>query len=161
MVMRKNVIRVAVVGWVVAGAVTATLAFTGHNGGHVTTLSAAQISTQLGLGENVTEVVYNDKTDPNGLMGRQGQYTSKVSWEPKGASADEISVAERGSSIEVFSSAHDAQGRYDYLQSFNSAAFLADGYDYVAGSALLRLNKSYTPAEAHDLENWFHAAAGR
>jgi hypothetical protein len=158
--MRKNVIRAAVVVWVAVGAVTATLAFTGHDGGHVTTLSAAQISTQLGLG-NVTETVYNAKTDINGLLGRQGQYTSKVNWEPTGASSDEIDVASRGSSIEVFPSTHDAQARYDYLQAFNGAAFLADGYDYVAGSALLRLNKNYTPAEAHEIENWFRAAAGR
>jgi hypothetical protein len=160
MVMRKNVIRVAVVGWVAAGAVTATLAFTGHDGGHVTTLSAAQISTQLGL-RNVTEIIYNEKTDINGLMGRQGEYTSKVNWEPTGASSDGIYVFNQGSSIEVFPSTHDAQARYDYLQGFNGVPLMADGYDYVAGSALLRLNKSYTPAEAHDIENWFRAAAGR
>jgi hypothetical protein len=151
--MRKNVIRVAVAGWVAAGAVTATLAFTGHDGGHVTTLTAEQIATRLNLGK-VSASAYDAKTDPNGLLGRQGQYTSKVNWGPTGTTDD----ADQRSSIEVFPNVDDAKARFDYVKGF-SDTFIGDGYDYLAGSAVLRLSRSYTPDEAKNIENSFSNAS--
>jgi hypothetical protein len=152
---KKVVITIAVAGWVAVGGVTGALTVAGHGEhGHVTTLTAEQIATRLNLGK-VSASAYDAKTDPNGLLGRQGQYTSKVNWGSIGTTDD----AEQRSSIEVFPNAGDAQARLDYVKGF-SGTFVGDGYDYLTGSALLRLSRSYTPDEAKDIENSFRNATG-
>lgn len=98
-------------------------------------------------------VVYDAKTDPNSLMGRQGEYTSKVEWPPK-PGGDMQSAFD---SIEAFSSLEDAQARLDYLKAFRAP--FGDGYDYLAGTAILRLSAEHTPAEAAVMERAFEAVA--
>ena len=49
-------------------------------------------------------VAYTASTDPNHLLGRQGEYASEVNW---GANQD--------NSIEVFANLADAQARQQYL----------------------------------------------
>jgi hypothetical protein len=55
----------------------------------------------------------------------------------------------------VFASAADAQARERYLSAFRPP--IGDGYDYLAGDALLRLRAENTPAQAHALEARFEA----
>lgn len=62
--------------------------------------------------------VYTASTDPNHLLGRQGEYTSKVEWTTDG----------EDSGIEAFADAADAQLRYVYLRAFRPP--IGDGYDY-------------------------------
>lgn len=93
-------------------------------------------------------VAYTAATDPDHLLGRQGEYTSKVNWGPAG---------QLWSSIEVFPAAADAAAREQYVSSFPPP--IGDGYDFLAGAALLRLADSYTPTQARALEAAFRKAA--
>ena len=68
----------------------------------------------------------------NHLLGRQHEYTSKVKWSVGG--------------IEVFPDAADAQAREKYVQAFTCP--IGDGYDYLDGTALLRLDCALTPSQA-------------
>jgi hypothetical protein len=87
--------------------------------------------------------VYTAVTDPNHLLGRQGEYTSKVEW----------TVGDEDSGIEVFGGASDARLRYIYLRAFRPP--LGDGYDYLYRGAILRLASIYTPAQASALKASF------
>lgn len=90
--------------------------------------------------------VYTDVTDPNHLLGRQGEYTSKVEWVTGG----------EDSGIEAFGDGADAQLRYAYLRMFRPP--IGDGYDYLYRAALLRLASVYTPAQASVLKASFERA---
>lgn len=96
-------------------------------------------------------VVYSATTDPNHLLGRQGEYISKVNW---GGYANNNSQSV-GGSIEVFANVPDAMARLTYLQAFRAP--FGDGYDYMTGTALLRLSNYYTPSQA----DGFHIAFNR
>jgi hypothetical protein len=83
-------------------------------------------------------------TDPNKLLGRQREYTSKVNW--------------KAGSIEVFTGHADAAARGQYLKSFTCP--LGDGYDLLDGAALLRLSCDVTPTQAKAAEKKFRKAVG-
>jgi hypothetical protein len=120
-------------------------------------------------------IVYTAATDPNAELGRQGGYTSKVAWvDRRAVKAYQASQGDLGFSpglpgergdvsngggIEVFPTAAQAQARARYIQGFGP--MLADGYDYTAGGALLRLSKYLTPAQAQAYKADFTAAVGR
>jgi hypothetical protein len=104
---------------------------------------AGAVAQQMGM-KNIT--VYTAVTDPNHLLGRQGEYTSKVEWSADG----EIS------GIEAFADAPDAQLRYAYLRAFRPP--IGDGYDYLYRAAILRLASVYTPAQAEALDASFERA---
>lgn len=112
------------------------------------TLTAEQIAAKMGL-KNV--FAYNAQTDPNQLLGRQGEYTSKLNW--GGATSDESN-----NSIEVFAATADAQARYEYLQGFRPP--FGDGYDHLNGVYLLRLSSDWTPAQAAQIKAQFDQAVG-
>jgi hypothetical protein len=108
-------------------------------------------------------IVYTPATDPNHLMGRQGGYTSKVAWQdPRaikagaGSPSSDPGGTEFGGGIEVFSTAAGAQARYQYLRGFQAP--LGDGYDYLSGTAILRLSQYLTPAQARAYKAAFSAA---
>jgi hypothetical protein len=94
--------------------------------------------------KNIT--VYTAVTDPNHLLGRQGEYTSKVEWSAGGET----------SGIEAFADVADAQLRYSYLRAFRPP--IGDGYDYLYRAAILRLASFYTPAQAETLNASFQRA---
>ena len=87
---------------------------------------------------------YTAETDPNKLLGRQREYTSKVNW--------------KAGSIEVFSVHADAAAREQYLENFQCP--FGDGYDYLDGDALLRLACAVTPSQAKSAEKKFRKAVG-
>jgi len=98
-------------------------------------------------------IVYNATTDPNHLLGRQNEYTSKDAWVDSAAVAagagnpsSDPGAIEFGGGIEVFPSVTDAQARLAYLKAFQPP--IGDGYDYLAGPAILRLSNYLTPAQA-------------
>jgi hypothetical protein len=99
-------------------------------------LTASQIATGMDIG---SFTAYTAETDPNHLLGRQREYTSKINWS--------------AGSIEVFSDAADAKARQAYVRAFTCP--LGDGYDYLDGTVLLRLDCSMTPAEAKASEALF------
>jgi hypothetical protein len=110
-------------------------------------------------------IVYNSSTDPNHLLGRQGDYTSKVAWvDPAairagaGNPADDRGGTEFGGGIEVFPDAATARSRYEELKGFKPP--FGDGYDYLVGTAILRLSQFLTPAQARRYEAAFRQMAG-
>jgi hypothetical protein len=119
------------------------------------TASAAALAARLkAAGLPVQQlIVYTPVTDPNHLMGRQGGYTSKVAWQdPRaikagaGSPSSDPGGTEFGGGIEAFSTAADAQARYQYLRGFQPP--FGDGYDYLDGTTVLRLLQYLTPAQA-------------
>jgi hypothetical protein len=105
-------------------------------------------------------IVYTPATDPNHLMGRQGGYTSKVAWQdPRairagaGDPGSDPGGTEFGGGIEVYPTRAGELSRYSYLKSFTAP--IGDGYDYLVGTAILRLSQYLTPAQAqaadHDM----------
>jgi hypothetical protein len=108
--------------------------------------------------------VYNATTDPNHLLGRQGGYTSKVAWvvpaavsAGAGSPSSDPGGTEFGGGIEVFAATADAQSRLDELKAFKPP--LGDGYDYLAGGAVLRLSNYLTPDQAARFRSAFESAA--
>jgi hypothetical protein len=86
-----------------------------HNRPGAARADASQIAQRMGIG-NFT--AYTAATDPNHLLGRQHEYTSKINWE--------------GGSIEVFPNAAYAKGRETYVQAFTCP--FGDGCDYLDGT---------------------------
>lgn len=103
--------------------------------------TATVLAHQLqGKGLTISKLVtYTAATDPNHLLGRNGGYISKVEWSTGG--------------IEVYPDAAGAQARLAYLKSFTPP--LGDGYDYISGDAVLRLDASLTPAQAQQFQKAF------
>jgi hypothetical protein len=122
---------VAVSGWLVFGR--------GSSGSAKPAATASELARAMGIAKFTA---YTASTDPNHLLGRQHEYTSKVSWASAG--------------IEVFSDQADASARKAYLGNFTCP--LGDGYDYLDGSSLLRLGCSVTPKQAKDAEAVFRKA---
>nr|BBH87841.1 hypothetical protein KTC_25920 [Thermosporothrix sp. COM3] len=104
----------------------------------------------LKIGESFT---YTEENDPNKLLGRPGQYTSKVNFKDTSLEATtnsgaEISIDE-GGSIEVFENEQTAQKRFQYLQALSqSGSALFAEYEYIHGSVILRVSKTFTPTQA-------------
>jgi hypothetical protein len=117
-------------------------------------------------GLHVTKVtVYTETSDPNHLMGRQGGYTSKTAWvDPQavkagaGSPTGDPGGTEYGGGIEVFPTVASAKTRLVELRSFKPP--FGDGYDYLGGTAILRLSNYLTPAQAHRYDAAFRGAAG-
>jgi hypothetical protein len=120
--------------------------------GAVPASPAAGLIAQLMKIEGI--VRYTALTDPNHLLGRQAEYTSKASW---GRYAHD--TASGGGSIEVFPTVANAQARFAYLKAFQPP--IGDGYDYVTGTAILRLSSDYTPAQAQGLHGSFNHAVSK
>lgn len=108
-------------------------------------------------------IVYTPSTDPNHEMGRQGGYISKVAWQDRraikagaGSPASDPGGTEFGGGIEAFPTAASAQARYEYLRGFQPP--FGDGYDFLDGTAILRLSQYLTPAQARVYKAAFRAA---
>jgi hypothetical protein len=91
--------------------------------------------------------------DPNHLLGRPGQYTSKVTFTDTRIKASDVEGTEkgdveRGGAIEVFGDAAGAQARAKYIQAIAKAMPAVAEYDYVHGSVLVRVSHYLTPAQA-------------
>lgn len=91
--------------------------------------------------------VFTAANDPNSLLGRPHQYTSKATWVdtslPPPSDPTDISA---GGSVETFSSAADLQSRSAYVANIAKTPIFAE-YDYAsaAGLVFLRLSGKLTP----------------
>ncbi|MFE5655721.1 hypothetical protein [Streptomyces sp. NPDC056431] len=99
--------------------------------------------------------VVTEDNDPNNLLGRPNQYTSKITFTDSRIKADDVAGAEPGSlelggAIEVFASAADAQARADYIQKVTKGMPMLVEYDYVSGTVLVRVSHYLTPTQAAD-----------
>jgi hypothetical protein len=128
-------------------------------------------------------IVYTAATDTNGLLGRQGGYTSKTAWVDERAIAgmarrDGETVAweksmlgmvpgekgsgdiKEGGGIEVYPDVGGAQRRTAFLSGL-AGTFIGDGYDYRVGTAILRLSNDLLPAQARAYESIFATVLGQ
>ena len=87
--------------------------------------------------------IYTAATDPNNLLGRPGEYTSKTEWVDSRYALDPDAEV----SVEVFPDAKLAAKRAAYVQSF-MGGILGTEYDYQAGPVLLRVSGKLTPVQA-------------
>jgi hypothetical protein len=107
----------------------------------------------LPIGESVA---YTAENDPNDLLGRPNQYTSKVMFKDTRLNPDPMAKgfdAQNGGSIEVFEDEDDAIARATYLKNVTgSFSFLAE-YSHREGTVLLRLAHRLTPDQAAEYED--------
>lgn len=104
--------------------------------------------TAAKLGGTVTAA-----TDPNHLLGRPNQYTSKVTFTDSRIKAADVEGTqegdvERGGAVEVFATAGDATARAKYIQAVTKSLPALAEYDYVHGTVLVRVSHYLTPEQA-------------
>ncbi|MFD6923218.1 hypothetical protein ACFV99_23825 [Streptomyces sp. NPDC059944] len=93
------------------------------------------------------------ENDPNELLGRPHQYTSKVTFSDSRISADDLTGTDkgdvsRGGAIESFARAADAEARAKYIQSVTKSMSALAEYDYAHGSVVVRVSHYLTPKQA-------------
>ncbi len=118
-------------------------------------MSAAQVVQSFkraGLPIGRTEP-YTETTDPNHLLDRPGQYTSKANFidrrvRGQGSPGPSIDSAQ-GGSVEVFATPTDAATRARYVRTVTQSASALTEYDFLQGRTLLRLSKVLTPTQAN------------
>lgn len=99
-------------------------------------------------------VVYDATNDPNTLLGRPHQYTSKVNFlltSIDRQTQDSIEIDD-GGSVEVFANSDDAAARFKYLDAITASSPLFTEYHYQQGLVLLRLSRELTPDVAAQYE---------
>ncbi|MFJ1652380.1 hypothetical protein ACIOC2_13370 [Streptomyces sp. NPDC088337] len=111
----------------------------------------AQISTKVTSAELFGTIT--EENDPNHLLGRPNQYTSKVTFTDSRLKAADVvgaeeGAVERGGAVEVFADPVDAQARAKYIGSVTKSMPTLAEYDYVHGSILVRVSHYLTPAQA-------------
>lgn len=92
---------------------------------------------------------YDKNSDPNGKLGKEGEYISKTSFSDTRLSAGEGQKAE-GGTIEVFKTAEDAQKRRDYISEVAGDSILMQEYMYLFDTILLRVSNQLSLEEAQD-----------
>ena len=103
-------------------------------------------------------VVYNETTDPNGLLGRPHQYTSKVNFsDPAHKDAD---IASPDNTVEVFQYADDAWKRANVVRDVTKSMPASAEYVYQVSFYVLRLNHDILPEDAAKYEEAFKAIIG-
>ncbi|MFD8420330.1 hypothetical protein [Streptomyces sp. NPDC059466] len=93
------------------------------------------------------------ENDPNKLLGRPNQYTSKITFSDSRISADDVTGTDkgdvsRGGAIEAFSSGADATARAEYIQAVTKGMPALSEYDYVHGTVVVRVSHYLTPKQA-------------
>jgi hypothetical protein len=94
---------------------------------------------------------YTAKNDPNELLGRPNQYSSKVNFKDTRLKTDLIARGfdvQNGGSIEVFENQEDAIARKKYLETVQKGFSPFSEYSYREGNVLLRLSHRLTPEQA-------------
>ncbi|MGW3914209.1 hypothetical protein ACWEBX_22175 [Streptomyces sp. NPDC005070] len=114
------------------------------------------LSTRVGTATLTGTVTAEN--DPNHLLGRPDEYTSKVTFSDSWVQASQVTGAdpgavERGGAIEVFADASDARARADYLRGIAESSPAFAEYDYVHGSVLVRVSRYLTPKQAAQYES--------
>lgn len=93
------------------------------------------------------------ENDSNHLLGRPGQYASKVTFTDSRISKSDTEGfdkgdVELGGAVEVFADAADAKARATYIETVTKSMSALAEYDYVHGTVLVRVSRFLTPAQA-------------
>jgi hypothetical protein len=100
-------------------------------------------------------VNYTAATDRNHLLGRPGQYVSKVNFQDTRIDVkDALGPTDitAGGSIETFDNESDAEHRYDYVHAISTGSSLFAEYEYLRGTVLFRISNLLTPTQAVEYE---------
>ena len=119
-------------------------------------MNAAQITEYLkAQGLPITnEIDYTEENDPNELLGRPNQYTSKVNFADSRITEQyDIENNPVGGSIEVFSNSGDATKRKDYVDAIQSQIGALTQYTYQFDNVLMRVDHELTPTQAAEYES--------
>lgn len=95
--------------------------------------------------DNVRAV--SDATDSNHLLGRPGQYTSKVFFYDRRHPQSKEGGDEGENTIEVFATAEDAKTRHDYIEGVTKGVPMLLQYQLLQGRMLARFDKVLLPGE--------------
>ena len=142
-----------------ASSSTAATSSSGAVESTVASLDAAAVLQKLqAAGLPITDsVVITETNDPNNLIGRPGQYTSKVVFADSrtGVPLDKAKPDNgSGGSVEVFADAAAAKARSEYIQKTLAALGPVAGteYHYLTGTALVRVAGVLPPSQAAQYE---------
>jgi len=100
-------------------------------------------------------VVYDEKTDLNGKLGRPNEYTSKANFSDPAHEDDD--KANPDNTIEVFATEADAKTRADYVESVSKGTAWAQ-YIYQIGVYVIRFDYDVLPSDAQKYEDAFKLA---
>ena len=106
---------------------------------------------------NLTGTV-TTQNDPNHLLGRPNEYTSKITFSDSWVPAVQVTGAdpgavERGGAIEAFANPADAEARAAYIRGVTKSLPALAEYDYVHGSVLVRVSHYLTRKQAAQYES--------
>lgn len=114
-----------------------------------------KIAEQVGAARLGT--VFTESSDPNKLLGRPGQYLSKVSFTDSRIPASDVEGIKetdtlRGGGIEVFETAEQAKKRAESIEQITKGMPALAEYHYVNGGVLVRVSHYLTPSQAANYE---------
>lgn len=120
---------------------------------HALTASSALTKLSAQVGTAKLSGTVTAENDPNHLLGRPNQYTSKVTFTDTRIKKTDLEGTgkgdvERGGAIEVFDSPANAAARAKYIQAVTKSMPALSEYDYVHGTVLVRVSHYLTPAQA-------------
>jgi hypothetical protein len=120
--------------------------------------AAAVLAKLKSAGLPITDsATVTEANDGNHLLGRPGQYVSKVAFADSrvGTPIDQADPGnDAGGSIEVFANASDAQARSDYIQQVleKLGPMAGTEYHYLSGPVLVRVTGDLPPSAAKEYE---------
>lgn len=102
-----------------------------------------------------------EDNDPNGMLGKQGGYTTQVYFssklvdDPYGVLTGDVieDGTDGGGSIEVFSTPEEAKTREEYLAGFDSTGALSSGSHIVVGTCIVRTSSDLKASQQKELQN--------
>lgn len=101
---------------------------------------------------NVGEIeAFDESTDPNGNLGRPGEYISKADFEDM--RLEQYDEYYTGGTIETFENESDCDNRYEYLKAMQDSSLGAFGlnqYMYKYDKAIFRIEYDLTPDQAEE-----------
>lgn len=101
--------------------------------------------------------VITEANDGNHLIGRPGQYTSKVTFTDSRIKAGDVMSNDPtdvgfGGAVEVFANAKDAQTRAAYIQAIVKSMPALLEYDYPHGNVVVRVSHLLPPSQAAEYD---------
>jgi len=97
-------------------------------------------------------IEYQAENDPNGLLGKEHEYTQKVDFEDTLIEHKDNQIGLVGGTIEIFADIHDANIRYTYLDTIIHSSNSND-YLFLYNHILVRLDGAMTQEHAHQYES--------
>ncbi|MEV5281376.1 hypothetical protein [Streptomyces sp. NPDC052811] len=128
---------------------------TGTANAEASTIDAAGAFKTIAAGVEAAKLsgTVTADNDPNHLLGRPGQYTSKITFTDSRIKASDTGGfkpgdVELGGAVETFTSSADAGARAKYIQAVTKSIPALTEYDYVHGALVVRVSRCLTPAQA-------------